>query len=223
MDPGAEVDTDDTMLTNWVRSTGRTRRWSATAPVLRQGEGADLLVLIQTGYVKVVSFAPSGKQVMLALRGQGDLLGEFSALDGRPRSASVLALTDVQGWVVSSQDFVAYLASNPDASLALLRLLVTRLREADLRRLEFGSLDTTGRIASLLCALDEQHGSGAWIRLTQTELGESAGASREATVKALAQLRTAGLIETARGRIRVVRVGELGLVAEGRAGPTSPG
>jgi CRP/FNR family cyclic AMP-dependent transcriptional regulator len=217
LNTGADVDTDASTLANWVRSTGRIRRWSVDSPVIRQGEGGDLVVLIRTGHVKIVSLAPSGKQVVLALRGPGDLLGEFSALDGRPRSASVLALTDVQGWVVPAADFVAHLSVDPKASLALLRLVVSRLREADLRRLEFGSLDTISRIASLLCAMAEQHGSDPWIRLTQSELGESAAASREATVKAVARLRTAGLIETGRGRIRVIRAAELRLVAQGHA------
>ena len=215
LNPGADVDTDASTLATWVRSIGRIRRWSVDSPVIRQGEGGDLVVLIRIGHVKIVSLAPSGKQIVLALRGPGDLLGEFSALDGRPRSASVLALTDVQGWVVPAADFVAHLSVDPKASLALLRLVVSRLREADLRRLEFGSLDTISRIASLLCALAEQHGSASWIRLTQSELGESAAASREATVKAVARLRTAGLIETGRGRIRVVRAAELRLVAQG--------
>ncbi|ANY08724.1 hypothetical protein AFB00_23400 [Pseudonocardia sp. HH130630-07] len=191
--------------------------------MLLQGARSDELILLGSGTVKIVSGAESGRQAMLALRGPGDLIGEFAVFDGRPRSASVVALGAVSGWVVGSDRLHAHLGATPAAALAVLRMLVSRLREADLRRLEFGSLDTVARLASLLCTLGEQHGAGSWIRLTQAELGAATGASREATVRAVTRLRAAGLVETARHRIRILRPVDLARVARGEGVPDEGG
>ncbi len=199
-----------------MRSVGRSRMWEAGAIIFREGEPAATVLLIEAGRAKALLSAPSGKQVLLAVRGRGDLLGEFAALDGQPRSATVQALTAVRGRLVTSGAFVDHLAAEPHAALELLRLLVSRLRESDLQRLDFGALDTTGRVANFLIALTPRHGENGWLHLTQTELGESVGASREATVKALRRLRGAGLIQTARGRVRVTRIADLARVADGQ-------
>ena len=174
------------------------------------------VLLIESGRAKVVVSSRSGKQVLLAVRGPGDVLGEFAALDGRPRSASVVALTMLRAWHVPADELMRHLLAEPRAALELLRLLVSRLREADLQRLDFGALDTTRRVAGTVLDLAARHGESGWLHLRQAEIGEAVGASREATVKALHRLRTAGLIETARGRLRVVRPGDLALVAAGR-------
>jgi CRP/FNR family transcriptional regulator, cyclic AMP receptor protein len=173
------------------------------------------VLLIRTGRAKVVLTASSGKQVLLAVRGPGDLVGEFAAVDGGTRSASVRALTPLHGWLVPAEVLLQHLESESGAALELLRLVVARLREADLQRLDFGVLDTTGRIANLLQVLADRHEQAGWLHLTQSEMGEAVGASREATVKALRRLRGAGLVETQRGRIRVTAPQELARVANG--------
>ncbi|TQM11840.1 Crp/Fnr family transcriptional regulator [Pseudonocardia kunmingensis] len=211
-----ETTVDGTRLTTWMRSVGRWRSWEAGAIIFREGEPATTVLLIESGRAKAILSSASGKQVMLAVRGSGDLLGEFAALDGQPRSATVQALSAVRGWLVTSAALVDHLSGESSAALELLRLLVGRLREADMQRLDFGALDTTGRVANFLIALTPRHVENGWLYLTQTELGESVGASREATVKALRRLRDAGLIETARGRIRVLRPDNLAQVADGK-------
>ncbi|WP_281689990.1 Crp/Fnr family transcriptional regulator [Pseudonocardia thermophila] len=204
-----------TQLTSWIRSVGRIRHWSQGSIIFREGEPASSVLLIESGQAKAVLSAPSGKQVVLAVRGPGDLLGEFAALDGQARSASIHAITDLRGRVVTAEALIGRLATHPDAALELLRVVIGRLRESDLRRLDFGALDTTGRIASYL--VERVHGQRlpVWLHLTQTELGESVGASREATVKALRKLRAAGLVETRRGGLRVLELDGLRRLAEG--------
>jgi CRP-like cAMP-binding protein len=199
-----------------MRSVGHIKRWPQGSIIFREGEPAATVLLIEGGRAKAVLSAASGKQVLLAVRGPGELLGEFAALDGQARSASVQALTDVRGHLVTADALVGYLAAEPRAALELLRLLVGRLRESDMQRLDFGALDTTGRVASFLTGLTPRHNESGWLHLTQVELGESVGASREATVKALRRLRSASLIETARGKIRVLDGDGLARVADGR-------
>jgi CRP/FNR family transcriptional regulator, cyclic AMP receptor protein len=206
---------NSTKLTTWIASTGNPREWRQGSIIFREGEPASSVLLIESGRAKAVLSAASGKQVVLALRGPGDLLGEFAALDGQARSASVHAITDLRGRVVTADALVGRLSSDPEIALELLRLVVSRLRESDLRRLDFGALDTTGRIASYLLERARQQRVPGWLHLTQTELGQSVGASREATVKALRKLRAAGLVETRRGAVRIVGVDGLGRLAEG--------
>lgn len=200
-----------------MRSVGQVVQWTAGAAIYREAEPGQSVLLIRDGRAKVVLSAPTGKQVLLALRGPGELIGEFAAVDERPRSATVLALTDLAGWTVPAAVLRAHLTSEPQAALDLLRLVLGRLREADLQRLDLGALDTVGRVARLLTDLGGRHGQAGWLHLTQTELGAAVGASREATVKALRRLRGAGLVETRRGRVRVVRAAGLAAVARGQA------
>ncbi|MCO1657346.1 Crp/Fnr family transcriptional regulator [Pseudonocardia humida] len=208
-----------TKLTTWIRSVGHTRAWRQGSIIFREGEPASSVLLIESGRAKAVLSAASGKQVVLAVRGPGDLLGEFAALDRQARSASIQAVTDLQGQVVTADALVGHLASDPEAALELLRLVVSRLREADLRRLDFGALDTTGRIASYLVERTRRQRAPGWLHLTQTDLGQSVGASREATVKALRKLRAAGLVETRRGGVRVIGLDGLSRLAEGWPDP----
>lgn len=203
-------------LTEWARSVGRKTSWKAGATVYRESEPATDALLIGSGRAKVTLSADTGKQVLLAVRGPGDFLGEFAVLDRGQRSATVRALSTLQGWRVPSQALLAHLTAEPAAALELLGLLVGRLREADLQRLDFGNLDTTGRVARLLLNLADHREQAGWLHLNQTEIGEAVGASREAAVKALSRLRRAGMIETARGRVRVLRPDDLGFVQRGR-------
>jgi CRP-like cAMP-binding protein len=107
---------------------------------------------------------------------------------------------------VPAAEFTDFLATHPGAALELLRSVTRRLRAADRRRAEFGSMDVVSRLAKLLLELADRYGDGSsiGISLTQEELAGWAGASREAVVKALRVLRERGLIETARREIRIV-------------------
>ncbi len=161
--------------------------------------------------MKVSSSASSGKQVLLAIRGPGDLLGEFSAVDGRARSATVTALSPVIATMVSGAVFRTFLMNDGKAAFHLLRLVVSRLREADMQRLEYGAYTVIERIARLLLDYAGRYGQAdddrvvITLPLTQTELAHAAGASREAVAKALKRLRDLGAIRTGRRRVELLR------------------
>ncbi len=191
------------LLARWFRSVGHAAHWAAGDVVYREAEPATSVLLIGAGRAKVTLSSAEGRRVLLALRGPGDLVGESAVLDGRARSADVSALTDVHGWLVPAEALLVRLTTRPEAGLELSRMLVGRLREGDMQRLERSARDTTARVAGLLLTVSERHGQAGWLHLTQAELGEAVGASREATVKALSRLRSARLVETARGRVRV--------------------
>jgi CRP/FNR family cyclic AMP-dependent transcriptional regulator len=189
---------------------GRLRSFPAGAQLFRAGAGSDTVVVVLAGRVKVGSPAAPGREAVLAFRGPGDLLGELSALDGRPRSATVSALEPVEALVVEARAFRAFLQERPRLALLLLELLSRRLRDADRKRVEFAAHDAVGRVAARLVELARDHGQAGdggveiTLPLSQDELAGWTGSSREAVAKALHTLRSLGWVRTGRRRITVL-------------------
>jgi CRP/FNR family cyclic AMP-dependent transcriptional regulator len=194
---------------------GRRRRFPRASTLFNEGERSDRLVILLAGRVKVSYFTENGKEVMLAVRSSGDILGELSALDGEPRSATATALEPVEALVLTVGQFQDFLCAHPRAAITLLKLLSRRLREADRKRIEFGAYDSVGRVARRLVELADDFGvpdrGGVRITvpLTQEELAGWVGASRKAVGNALQWLRGRGIIETQRRSITIRDLGAL--------------
>ncbi|SDJ47258.1 Crp/Fnr family transcriptional regulator [Nonomuraea jiangxiensis] len=188
-----------------LRGAGRPRRWDRGTVVMTEGDTSDWVLVLTEGRVKVSSHTSSGTEVVLAVRGAGGLLGEFSAIDGSPRSATVTALEPISGIVV--RDFPAFLERHGRVAVLLMKLITGKVRDADRKRIEYGAFDTTGRVATRLLELADRYGemtnSGVRVALplSQDELAGWTGSSREAVSKALRTLRDRGLIETGRRRV----------------------
>lgn len=185
-----------------------------------EGDRAERVFVIDRGWVMITSTAPDGREIVLGLRGPGDVIGDLSALDGAPRSAAALALGEVQATAASRSTLLRALHDHATA-MELLRVLAGRLRDADRKRLEFATLDTLGRIAWRLLELNERFGAETTdgieieLPLSQEQLASWCGASREATVKALATLRTLGCIDTARRSVLIRDIEALRRHADG--------
>ncbi|MBF8184873.1 Crp/Fnr family transcriptional regulator [Nonomuraea sp. K274] len=188
-----------------LRMAGRPRRWDRGTVVMTEGDTSDWVLVLTQGRVKASSHTSSGTEVVLAVRGPGALLGEFSAVDGSPRSATVTALEPISGIIV--RDFASFLESHGRVAVLLMQLITGKVRDADRKRIEYGAYDTTGRVATRLIELAERYGektnSGVRVALplSQDELAGWTGSSREAVSKALRTLRDRGLIETGRRRV----------------------
>jgi CRP-like cAMP-binding protein len=193
-----------------LEKVGRRREFRRGAVIFREADRTDSVVVLLRGRVKVSSDTASGHEVVLAVRGPGALLGEFSAIDREPRSATVTALEPVTALAIPLPEFEAYLQSHGRVAFLLMRTLTSKLRDADRKRIEFGVHDTTGRVAARLVEMADRFGQptaeGIAIALpfTQDELAGWTGASREAVSKALGSLRTAGLVRTSRLRVVVL-------------------
>ena len=192
-----------------LMAAGSRQSWPVGGTVFVEGERSDRVVVVLSGRVKVSSYTSTGAEVVLAFRGPGALLGELSAIDDWPRSATVTAVEPLEGLVVAAGSFWSYLGNHPAASLLLLRTLAGRLRDADRKRIEFGTHDAVGRVARRLVELVErfgepcQEGIRIGLRFTQEELAGWTGSSREAVVKALRRLRARGCVHTRRMAIVV--------------------
>lgn len=191
------------------------RRFERGTALFCEHDDSDRIVIVLSGRVKVYSLTGEGREVVFAFRGPGDILGELSALDGRPRSASVVALEPVEALFVAAVDFRAFLGRHPRVALLLLEMLSWRLRDADRKRVEYAAFDSVGRVAARLVELSEQHGRPAGegvtitLPLSQDELAGWTGSSREAVSKALHTLRELGWVETHRRRITVLDLAAL--------------
>jgi CRP-like cAMP-binding protein len=198
-----------------LADAGRRRRWPRGAVLFHQGDRSDWVAVLLSGRVKVASPTAAGGEVVLAIRGPGALLGELSAIDREPRSATVITLEPVLALAVGVRDFEAYLHAHGRVATLLMRMLTGKLRDADRKRIEFGAQDITGRVAARLVELAERFGeqTAEGIRiampLSQDELAGWTGASREAVSKALRTLRTAGCLRTSRLRVVVLDLAAL--------------
>jgi CRP/FNR family transcriptional regulator, cyclic AMP receptor protein len=194
---------------------GRMRRFESGAALFLEGDVGASVVIVHTGHVKVFATSAEGHERVLAIRGPGEVLGDLSAVDGQPRSASGVALGPVDAHVVTADDFRAFLAETAGAALALLQVTIGRVRDSDRLRIEFGALDACGRVATRLVELAETVGEpvegGVRLRLplTQDDLAGWISASREAVARALASLRKRGLITTGRREITILDVAGL--------------
>lgn len=208
--PDGVLVAEEGALLRGLASGSPSRRFRRGEALFLEGDISDRLFVLSGGFVKICRSAPTGQEVVLAVRGEGDVVGELSTIDGKPRSANAVALGAVEARVLSARDFNNALLAQPAASRELLRLLAMRLRDADYKRVEFATLSTLGRVSGRLLELCERFGEDtadglrAEVPLSQEELAGWCGASREATVKALKTLRDLGLVTTAR-RTFVVR------------------
>jgi CRP/FNR family cyclic AMP-dependent transcriptional regulator len=201
---------------------GRPRRYNRGATIVIQGDHSDTVFVVVAGSVKVTQVTLEGREIVLAVDGPGDLLGWFEAVDpdGGPRTAANVALEPVDCRELTGEDFRGLLRSNPRLALVLLRWTIRRLKEADRRRIDATSLDTTHRLARFLVELaDNQAQADAprvdiEILLTQEELASLIAASRDTVVRAITALRSRGFIDTARRRITILDVNALRHYAE---------
>jgi CRP-like cAMP-binding protein len=179
--------------------------------LIRQSEPSSYVLFLVQGWTKVTAAATNGYEALLALRGPGDIVGESSAITGRPRSATVTALEPVRSLAVEHERFRGFLRQSPATSFALLGLTADRTRAADRRRLEFASLNVRERLAVLLLELARTHGRRTEegielsVQLSKQELAGSVGASREMVQRLLKELRDKEAVTTGRRTLLIRR------------------
>jgi CRP/FNR family cyclic AMP-dependent transcriptional regulator len=188
----------------------RRRRVPRSQPILRAGAAGDDVVIVLAGRVKLVAYGIDQREVVLGLRGPGELIGEMAALGGQRRTATAIALDDVEAGYLAAGELRAFLAEHPSVALVLIRMLVQRLSEADRDRIDLATQDSVGRVAKRLLELAGDHGTpdGAGTRielsLTQDELASWTGATRETVSRALRLMRRLGWIATDHRSITVL-------------------
>jgi CRP/FNR family cyclic AMP-dependent transcriptional regulator len=188
----------------------RRRGVAKAAPVLRAGSAGEDVIVVLEGRVKLVAAGAGGREVVLAIRGPGELIGEMAVFGGIRRTATGVAVDDVEVGSISGKDFRTFLTEHPDVGLVLIRMLVRRLAEADRDRIDLATHDSIGRVAKRLLELAADHGVPAEVgrridlSLSQDELASWTGATRETVSRALRLMRALGWIATDRRTITVL-------------------
>ena len=166
--------------------------------LFREGDSGDRLFVVSDGKVKLGRTSSDGRENLLAILGPGQMFGELSLFDPGPRSATVTAVTDVTMLVLSHDEMVRWLSGRPEVARGLLSQLAGRLRRANDVVADLVFSDVPGRVAKALLELSARFGrtadDGVHVHhdLTQEELAQLVGASRETVNKALADFAQRG-------------------------------
>lgn len=193
-----------------LRASGRERHYDAGVALFHEGDDAGSVIVLLAGRAKLTVPLSSDREVIVAVRGPGDLLGELAALVDAPRSATVVTIEPVDALIVSGSAFAAFLDRSARVGLVILRLVAERLLYADLQQAQFATHDVVGRVAHRLVELTDRFGVETAdgivldVPLSQEELAGWTGASREAVNKALQVLRSLHMIQTGRRRLTVL-------------------
>ncbi len=165
-----------------------------------EGEPGDTVFLVVAGKIKITRSAPDGRENLIAVLGPGDVFGELSLFDPGPRTASATAVVATDLASLGHDDLRGLLRTRPEAAELLLRVLARRLRRTNDAMSDLVFTDVPGRVAKALLSLATQFGSAVpdGVRvdhaLTQEELAQLVGASRETVNKALADFAARGWI-----------------------------
>jgi CRP/FNR family transcriptional regulator, cyclic AMP receptor protein len=166
--------------------------------LFREGDSGDRLFVVSDGKIKLGRTSSDGRENLLAILGPGQMFGELSLFDPGPRSATVTAVTDVSMLVLSHDEMVRWLSGRPEVARGLLSQLAGRLRKANDVVADLVFSDVPGRVAKALLDLSARFGrtadDGVHVHhdLTQEELAQLVGASRETVNKALADFAQRG-------------------------------
>ncbi|MGD2055648.1 MAG: cyclic nucleotide-binding domain-containing protein [Gammaproteobacteria bacterium] len=190
------ADLDEAELAR-ISSKAVTKRYPRNTTIINEGDISDSLYIILSGRVRVYLSDMDGKEVILNDQGPGEFFGEMALLDSAPRSASVVTTEKTELSIISKTDFEEFVLQHPQTLLKILQGSIRRLRSLTENVRSLALLDVYGRVARVLLQLAEKEDGVMKIRteLTQQEIANRVGASREMVSRILKDLRTGGYIE----------------------------
>jgi CRP/FNR family transcriptional regulator, cyclic AMP receptor protein len=189
-----------------LAQSGVSRTFRKNTVVINEGDATDALYIIQSGKVKVYLADEAGKEVVLTTEGPGSYFGEM-VLDGGPRSASVMTLETSTFSVVGKNEFKKFLTEHPDVSIHIIEKLIARTRALTDNVKSLALLDVYGRVAKLLLELAREEDGKLVIgeKLTQQEMANRVGASREMVSRILSDLSKGGYINITGKKIIIAK------------------
>jgi CRP-like cAMP-binding protein len=185
------------------------RRFEPNRVIFREGDESDTCYVVRSGHARAVREHADGRTISLAHFGPGDIFGELAMFDDERRSATVETLDHVEAMAILGSDMRRLLREHPDLAVKLVISLGRRLREANERLARQSFQTVQSRVAGVLTDLVGQaraEGAGegeVLVRITQADVAQLAGSSRESASRFLAVLERAGIVTQGRGRITV--------------------
>lgn len=185
-----------------ITAKGGIKSFPANAIIINEGDCADSLYIILSGRVKIYASNESGKEVVLNTHGPGEYVGEM-ALDGGPRSASVMTLQPTTCSIVTGDSLREFIAAHPDFAQHLIHKLIRRARTATESVKSLALMDVYGRVTRLLLELATEEGGKLVIngKLTQQDIADRVGSSREMVSRIFKDLTAGGYVSSETGRV----------------------
>jgi CRP-like cAMP-binding protein len=198
-----------------LASYATTRHVGRGKTIFSKGDAGGSLFAVCSGTVEVVVPSAEGKNAVVNLIGEGEIVGEIALLDGGPRTADARAFTDCTLMVIERRDFLTLLRANPEVTIRLMEIICGRLRRTTEQVEDLMFLDLKGRLVKTLLRLSRSAGPAGRIAISQAELSQIVGQSREMINKQLQIWAREGWITLARRSIILERPDALAqIVAE---------
>jgi CRP/FNR family cyclic AMP-dependent transcriptional regulator len=201
----------------FVRS--KIRRFEVGQTIFLMGSPGDSMMAVLHGKVRISMSSAQGREIVLAILQDGEVFGEIAMLDGKERTADAQAVTDCVLAVLERRDVLNFLEQNPSAYLRLIEVFCQRMRLTDERFAEVSMLPVHVRLArTFLRLIEDELGSrirhAPIIRLSQRELGNLTGATREKVNRCLRDWQKAGVVKVEDGVITILKLAGLKQTAE---------
>ena len=191
---------DDDEATS-LRESMSTEKLSRGKVLFREGQEGDRLYVVVEGKIKLGTTSSDGRENLLSILGPGEMFGELSLFDPQPRTSTATAVTDARLVSLAHEAVIGLVTTHPQTSLELLRRLAQRLRKSNDILADLVFADVPGRVAKAIMDLGERFGTlkddGLHVNhdLTQEELAQLVGASRETVNKSLADFAARGWVK----------------------------
>jgi CRP-like cAMP-binding protein len=194
----------------------KTRKVKRGVTIFSKGDPGTGLMGVLSGAVKVSIASSEGKDIVLNIFHEGEVFGEIALLDGQPRTADATAMSDCELAIIERRDFVPFLKDRPDVTLKFIEILCSRLRRTSEQVQDVTFLSLPTRLAKALLQLTTSAETPAVRRkvaITQREISQMIGRSRESTNKQLRAWAKRGWIKLERGGVSLLAPDRLARVA----------
>jgi len=172
--------------------------------VFSEGDPGDAAYVIRSGAIAILLTTPDGRELVINEMNPCECFGELSLLTNTPRSASAIARANSELIVIPREDFLSEMEHEPRIMRRLLASLADQLRHSTEREGALAFLDAPLRLARMLLQLDHANRELGYVTISQEELAQHIGITRQTTAKILGQWRRQGWIVTGRGKLVVL-------------------
>ncbi|MGA2490306.1 MAG: Crp/Fnr family transcriptional regulator [Anaerolineales bacterium] len=170
-----------------------------------QSDPSEKVYIVRSGMISIVLESPDGREMVINEMHPGDFFGEVGVLTSQPRSTSAIARTESEMLVLPREAFLGILAVEPALARRILEITANRLRGSSERESALAFLDAQARLARLLLQLEQQAPEKGYVTISQQELAQRTGQTRQTVAKALGRWRRAGWLITGRGHIMLLK------------------
>ena len=191
----------------------REKRLIAGETVFWEGDTSEWFYIVAAGKIKVTKLTSTGKEIILAFFGPGEMFGEVAVFENKPYPASAQSAAETRLLGFQKSAFLDFLLAHPGVGLKIIAILSGRLREAQERLRDLAGERVEQRLARLLIRLSDR--LGQVLPFTRQEVSDMSGTTTETTIRILSQWNKRGIIRSVRGKITIADAIKLNLLAQG--------